>query len=127
MDFNNMSLYDDISPQALIIIGTALAVIFVFIVCRMYCDIRVLRKGRKELDQRIQHLRLNDMIGRLKINREKYLLKTSDLDKERHIWACEHCPEPEECEDMFAGEDIDPETFCPNADELERLKESKLK
>ena len=62
MDFNNMSLYDDISPQTLIIIGTALAVIFVLIACRIYCDIRVLRKGRKEQAERIRGLLLSNML-----------------------------------------------------------------
>jgi hypothetical protein len=46
------------------------------------------------------------------------------MDKERHIWACERCPEPDECEHMFLGEDIDPDTFCPNYDELKKLKNS---
>lgn len=124
MDFNGMSLYDDISPQTLIIIATALAVIFVFIVCRIYCDIRVLRKGRKEQAERIRGLLLSNMLDRLKISPKKYFRNTSDMDKERHIWACEHCPEPDECEHMFLGEDIDPETFCPNYDELKKLKNS---
>lgn len=125
MDFNDMSLYDDFSPQTLIIIGTAVAVIFVLIACRMYFDIRVLRKGRKEQAERIRGLLLSNMLDRLKISRKKYFQKTSDMDKERHIWACEHCPEPDECEDMFLGADINPDTFCPNYDELTKLKNSK--
>jgi len=120
-----MSLYNDISSQTLLIIGGSLAVIFVLIVCRLFCDVRFLRKGRKEQEKRIRSLRLNDMIARLKINKSKYLAKTSDMDRERHIWACEHCHEPEACEHMFQGEDLDPHSFCPNIDELEDLKESK--
>ena len=127
MDFNKMYLYDDISPQTLKIIGTALAVIFALIVCRIYCDIRVLQKGRKEQAERIRGLLLSNMLDRLKISPKEYFRKTSDMDKERHIWACEHCPEPDECEHMFLGEDIDPGNFCPNYDELESLKGSKSK
>ena len=67
-----MSLYNDISPQVLLIIGGVLAVIFIVIVCRMYCDIKFLRKGRKDLDQRIKNLRLNDMIAHTGIDRNKY-------------------------------------------------------
>ena len=82
-----MSLYNDISPQLLMAIGAVLGVLFVAMVLRLCCDVHVLRKGRKELDNRIKRLRLNDMIDRLNIRHEKYLQKTSDLDKERHIWA----------------------------------------
>ena len=117
-----MSLYNDISPQVLLIIGIIVGVLFAAMVLRICCDVRVLRKGRAELDSRIKRLRLNDMIERTGIKRETYLHKTSDMDKERHIWACEHCPEPGECEHMFEGENIDPHTYCPNIDELEDIK-----
>ena len=53
---------------------------------------------------------------------KKYDHKTSDLDKERHIWACEHCPHPDKCERMFNGENLDPLHFCPNYRELKKLK-----
>jgi len=117
-----MPLYDDISPQTLMILGSIAAVIFVVIVLRVCCNINVLRKSRKDQDARIQGLLLSNMIDRLNIPRENYFRKTSDLDKERHIWACERCAKPGECEDMFLGEDIKPETICPNYNELEKLK-----
>ena len=53
---------------------------------------------------------------------KKYDHHTTDLEQELHIWHCEHCPHPDKCERMFAGEDIDPKTFCPNYDELIKLK-----
>ena len=90
-------MYNDISPQILLIIGIIVGILFAVMVLRICCDVRVLRKSRKELDQRIGRLRLNDMINRLKLNRRTYNHKTSDLDKERNIWACEHCREPEDC------------------------------
>ena len=120
-----MSLYNDISPQTLMILGITLAVIFLFVVFRICCDIKIIRKSRKEQHSRIRGLLLSNMLDRLNIPLKSYFRKTSDLDKERHIWKCEHCPEPGECESMFLGEDIDPETFCPNYDELEKL-EAKL-
>ena len=104
-------MYNDITPQILMIIGIVVGVLFVGMVLRLYCDVRFLRKSRKDLDNRIGRLRLNDMIGRLHINRNKYMNRTSDLDKERHIWACERCPEPDDCERMFEGEDLDPHEF----------------
>ena len=117
-----MSLYNDISPETIKIVGIAAAAIFVIVVFIVLRDLRILRKGREDVDRRMRRLRLSDMIDRCKIKRDKYFRKTSDLDRERHIWACEHCPEPEVCEHMFEGEDIDPHTFCPNIDELDEIK-----
>ena len=120
-----MSLYTDISPQTLMIIGVVVAAIFVVMLIIILRDIHILSKSRKELNSRVRRLLLSNMIERIGIPLDKYLRKTSDLDKERHIWACEHCPEPDDCEHMFEGEEIDPHTFCPNVDELEKIKHSK--
>jgi len=117
-----MPLYNDISPQTVMVLASILAVIFIIMLFRIIFNIFILRKGRKSQDARIQRLLLIDMVDRLNIPREHYYRKTSDLDKERHIWACERCPKPEECEHMFLGEDINPESFCPNYGELEKLK-----
>jgi len=122
-----MSLYNDISPQTLMILGIIMGIVLALIVLRICCDIRVLRKSRKDQVTRIQGLLMSNMLDRLNIPLKDYFRKTSDLDKERHIWSCEHCPEPEDCEHMFLGEDIEPETFCPNYDELEKLKDSESK
>ncbi len=122
-----MPLYNDISPLLLIILGIAIVVIFLIVVYVVFRDINILEKSHEDLDHRVEKLRLGDMIARLNIPFKKYDHRTSDLDKERHIWACEHCPEPDECERMFEGEDLDPETFCPNYDELIEIKGSKPK
>ena len=117
-----MSLYNDISAQTLMILGIAIGIAFVIVLFVVFRDLRILRKGKEDVDHRITRLRLNDMLARLGISHQKYFHNTSDLDRERHIWACERCPEPEECEHMFEGENIDPHTFCPNIDELEEIK-----
>lgn len=119
-----MSLYNDISPRTLMIIGIIIAVFFVLMLLRIFWDFIVLRKGRRDQEARVQKLLLSDMLGRLNIGEDKYFDETSDLDKERHIWACRHCPKPEECERMFLGEKIEPETFCPNYKELEKIRDS---
>jgi hypothetical protein len=119
-----MSLYNDISSQTLMIIGITLGLIFVAMFFRICCDIRLLRKGRKDQAERVRGLLLSNMLERLNIPLKDYFKKTSDMDKERHIWACEHCPEPDECEHMLLGENIDPETFCPNYGQLKSLKGS---
>jgi predicted membrane protein len=119
-----MSLYNDISPRTLMIIGIIIAIFFVLMLLRIFWDFIVLRKGRKEQEARVKKLLLSNMVGRLNIPLEKYFEETSDIDKERHIWACQRCPKPEECERMFLGEKIDPGTFCPNYKELENIKDS---
>lgn len=121
-----MSLYNDISPRTLMIIGIIMAIVFVVMLIRILWNIIILRKGRSEQAQRVQGLLLSNMLDRLNIPLDKYFSKTSDLDKERHIWSCERCSDLEQCEDMFLGEDIKAETFCPNYSELESFNE-KLK
>ena len=122
-----MSLYNDISPQTLMIIGITLGLIFIVMLFRICCDIRLLRKARKDQAERVRGLLLSNMLERVNIPLKDYFKKTSDMDKERHIWACEHCHEPDECERMFLGENIEPKTFCPNYDELKKLKDSDTK
>jgi hypothetical protein len=117
-----MSLYNDISPQTLTLIGITLGLVFIVMFFRICCDIRLLRKARKDQAERVRGLLLSNMLERLNIPLKDYFKKTSDMDNERHIWACEHCPEPDDCEHMFLGENIDPETFCPNYDQLKSLK-----
>ena len=107
-----MSLYNDISSQTLIILGSVLGVIFLVIAFRMCCDIKILRKKRKEQNERIRGLLLSNMLDRLNIPLKSYFRNTSDLEKERHIWRCEQCRELEDCEHMLLGEDIDPTRFA---------------
>ena len=121
-----MSLYSDISSQTLMIIGITLAIIFAFIAFRICCDIKVLRKNRKKQHERVRGLLLSNMLERLNIPLKNYFRSTSDLEKELHIWRCEQCRQLEECEHMLLGEDIAPDTFCPNNAELEKIK-AKLK
>ncbi|UCB55143.1 MAG: hypothetical protein JSW45_00960 [Thiotrichales bacterium] len=115
-------MYTDINPQLLQILGIIIAVIFVIVVIVVYRDARILRKSHEDIDHRVEKLRLGDMIARLNIPFSKYDHNTSDLDKERHIWACEHCPHPDKCERMFDGEDLDPAHFCPNYRDLKKIK-----
>ena len=117
-----MSLYNDISPETLRFLLIAIGVAFAIVVYVVWRDKAILRKSHDDIDHRVQRLRLADMIARIGIPFRRYDHKTSDMDKERHIWACEHCPEPEKCERMFDGEDLDPANFCPNYRELKKLK-----
>ena len=115
-------MYEDIDPQAIRYLLIAVGIVFAIVVYVVWRDRTVLSKSHEDLDKRVLKLRLGDMIARLNIPFEKYDRKTSDLDKERHIWACEHCPHPDKCERMLNGEDLNPGNFCPNYRELEKLK-----
>jgi hypothetical protein len=117
-----MDMYNDISPQVVQILVIAIIIIFALVVYVVMRDRRILRKSHEDIDQRVLKLRLGNMIARLNIPFSKYDEHTSDLDKERHIWACEHCPHPDKCKRMFDGEDLDPIHFCPNYRELKKLK-----
>ena len=115
-------MYNDINPELVQILVIAIGIIFAIVVYVVWRDRKILRKEHEQLDQRVEKLRLGKMIDHLDIPFDKYDHKTSDLDKERHIWACEHCPHPDKCERMFNGEDLDPLHFCPNYRELKKLK-----
>ena len=117
-----MDLYNDIGPQIVQILVIAVIIIFAIVVYVVVRDRSILRKSHEDIDHRVLKLRLGDMIARLKIPFSKYDQHTSDLDKERHIWACEHCPHPDKCKRMFEGEDLDPINFCPNIRELKKLQ-----
>jgi len=122
-----MSLYNDISPQTLMIMGVVVTILFLVVAFVLFRDTNILIESRRNQEQRIRRLRLGSMLGRLHISMNKYFRRSSDMDQERHIWICEHCPDPEKCERMFKGEDIDPKTFCPNINELEKIKGSGAK
>ncbi len=113
-------LYDNLS-QSLTIWGITLAVLFVIMLVGMYRSFNLSRASRQQIIKRIRSLPLSEMLVRLNIPLSRYLRKTSDLDEERHTWVCEHCPNPEECQHMLQGENVDPETFCPNYNELKNL------
>lgn len=85
-------------------------------------NIKLLRESRKEMTGKIQSLLLCNMLDHLSISIKSYFRKTSDLDKERHIRICQNCTNPEVCERMLLGENIDPDSFCPNYHELKYLQ-----
>lgn len=117
-------LFDtDYNTQALIIWGITIALIFIVMVVGLYRNVKVLRERHKDQAARVNKLLLSDMLKRLNIGVKNYFAMTTDIDKERHIQACQNCAKPEECERMLLGEAINPHTFCPNASDLERLQE----
>jgi hypothetical protein len=69
----------------------------------------------------IQGMLLSNMLDHLSITLNQYFRKSSDRDIERHILNCKRCSCLNECVNMLLGEDIDPESFCPNCKDLKRL------
>ena len=118
------SLLYDYNSQSLTIWGITIAIAFAIMVVGVCRNIVFLHTRHRDQIARVRQLLLSNMLERLNISFNRYDRMTSDMDKERHIWACEHCPKPGECERMLLGEDIDPNTFCPNYLRLKQLKEN---
>ena len=114
-------LFNDDHSLSLTIWAITIVLLFFIMVIGMWRSFKFSRANRREMAGRIRSLFLGDMLERLNIPLSRYFRKTSDLDKERHTWACENCPNPEQCQCMLQGENIDPKIFCPNFEELKHL------
>lgn len=69
----------------------------------------------------VQGMLLSNMLEHLKISLKQYFRKTSYRNRKRHILNCKRCSYIKECVHMLLGEDIEPETFCPNCKAIKRL------
>ena len=112
----------NISPLALIGFVLFFIVIFIAMLIRLYRNVRYLRNRKNTQHTKIKDLRLSKMLNYSGIPFTHYLRNTNDLEKERHIWVCENCPNPELCEKVFAGENVDVAAICPNHPRLQRLQ-----
>ena len=81
------------------------------------------KESRKQI-VKIVHKRAEEAKVSTRNNRREANEKLKKLEKEKHIWSCQHCHDLDACEDMFLGKSTDPQTFCPNINELKRIKES---
>ena len=102
---------------------TALAILFLLTLIGMHRSASSLRAYRRELIERALGLRIHRMLGRLGISLPRYLRRASPWDVERHLMRCEHCPTTQDC-DLYLDEGarLDERGFCPNFNELEKLK-----
>ncbi len=112
----------DIGPFTLTIIAFIFFAIFVAMLIRLDRTYHYLRNRRKNLTERIEDLELGKMLSYLGISINRYFRSTTDLQKERHILACEGCPNPVQCLKAFAGEKIDVATICPNLPQLKKVR-----
>lgn len=105
---------NEINPYTLIFLGVGLIVLVVFTILKLIQNIRLLRSRRIGQKDRVQNLALSRMLKHLNIPLNRYLKKTTDLEKERHMWACKSCQHPEDCKKILNGEKLNPEDICPN-------------
>jgi len=87
----------------------------------MMLNMKPQKISREEQVAMVQGMLLSNMLEHLSIPLNQYFRMTSDRDRERHILNCKRCSCLNECVHMLLGEDIDPETFCPNCRDLKRL------
>lgn len=112
-----------INTTTLIILGIVLLLVIIFTLYKISNNIGLLRLRRQSQVKRVENLKLRNMLDHLEIPFRQYLNKTSELDKERHIWACQNCPHPEECKQLLDGEPVDMEIedICPNHHRIKDL------
>jgi hypothetical protein len=106
----------------LICVGLLLLALFLVMAFHLTRNFRFMRQRQRKLAGQVESLRLSKMLGHLNIPAKRYAAKTSDSEKARHIWACERCPNPEQCNQALAGADIAADSFCPNYPRLKTLK-----
>ena len=87
----------------------------------MILDMKSQEISREEQVATVKGMLLGNMLQYLNIPLDRYFQKTSDSDRERHIFNCRRCSGLRDCVHMLLGEQIDPGTFCPNCTELKRL------
>ena len=83
-------------------------------------------RHRDPIDSRIRHLRLNDMLRVMGIDRQLYLHNAPLNQVHAQINSCEKCDAKEACEEFFdpATADFEADSrelenvFCPNRDSL---------
>lgn len=115
----------DFDTLFFLFLGVVIVILFILMIVNVIHNLRFLSERRRDLMQRVGELRLSKMLLLQNIPLKKYFEKTSDVEKSRHIWACERCPNSDECNQALAGEDLDAQDFCPNYPRLKGLKPDK--
>ena len=115
---------NDINPITLIILGISLVVLIIFTLFKISQNVRLLRSRRSNQIDRIKNLKLSRMLEYLNIPFSQYLHNTSELDKERHMWACKNCQHPKQCKRLLEGEALNIKNICPNYPRLKDLQKT---
>ena len=87
----------------------------------MIVSMKTQQISREEQESMVHKILLSNMLEHLGIPLSQYFQMTSDCDRLRHIIKCNRCSKLRECVLMLMGDNIGPETFCPNYTELKKL------
>lgn len=114
-----------------IIVGGILALFVLYVIMRMsYVIMRnviVSMEFRKSLARKVHALRLNNMLGALGIDVNRYLHSERILDIEEHIEKCSTCQNTATCDDQLARGPVSVGNieFCNNEQALQHIVASK--
>ena len=110
-----------LEPHAVAIWTVVILVSFVLMLTRVSASLRHILAYRRELVLRAQSLRMHRMLSHAGTTLSRYLRRARPIDVEMHLLACQNCQMTEFCDRYLdQGEDIDPQTFCPNFVQLAR-------
>ncbi len=117
----NLMDYVDSVPVTILLLVVGLA--FLGMCFGMRGCLHELRAYREELMDRAKALRIHRMLERLGISLPRYVKRTPSIDVEKHLVNCGCCADTDACDDYLErGKDMDPNTFCPNFQELQKYQ-----
>jgi hypothetical protein len=114
-----------------LIAGGILGLFLLYVIMRMsYVIMRnviVSIEFRKKLASKVHALRLNNMLGALGIDVNRYLHSERILDIEEHIDKCASCQNTDTCDDQLAQASITVGNidYCNNAQALQQIVANK--
>ena len=98
-----------------ITLGTATMIVLVGVI--YFC--KDLRRCRRDLNNRINTLRIGKMLDHAGIDRTRYLCKANPLTIEKHLLVCNQCGKTDICDEcLLHGKGIPEYMFCRNYREL---------
>ena len=111
------------STTVMFVLAGAAAILLALMLKRMVKCCREIRSYRRDVNQRMDKLRIHKMLDKLGINRSRYFSAIKPATTEQHLFICERCPKPDTC-DQYLEDDgaADPASFCPNHTDFEKLK-----
>ena len=104
---------------ALVSAGAAMGIVAAVLIAQCVQNLRFILAYRRDVARRLGALRLPRMLGALGVGRHGYLARASNVQVERQLWRCEHCPSTAACDRALESGDLSRvEAFCPNFGEL---------
>jgi hypothetical protein len=114
-----------------LVAGGILGLLLLYVIMRMSYvimrNVTVSMEFRKNLASTVHTLRLNNMLGALGIDVNRYLHNERILDIEEHIDKCTSCQNTDTCDEQLAQGSITASNidYCNNAQALQQIVTSK--